>query len=105
MAVVYVDENDVPHADTINVEAGGTDDPTPTRVTGDEAAEHRLRLSYPLLCARFLDGYTEQQCARGEKTTVPGVRVMIARELRRAAMDPSTKSGPGHALITMSGTH
>lgn len=102
MAVIYWDENDVPHAESVNVQAGTAEDTRRTRVHDDEQAETRLRELYPLLCARYLDGYTEQQCARGQGTTVPEVRVRIARELRRATMDPSTKAGPGHALVTMS---
>lgn len=73
-------------------------------VKDDEIAEWRLRQRYPLLCERFLDGYSEVQVARGQKVTVLEIRIRIGRELRKARLDPMTKSGAGRCLVSMSDT-
>lgn len=61
----------------------------------------RLRKRYPLLCERFLDGYTATQVARGHGMSAETFRIEVDIELYSARRDPMTKSGPGRSLITM----
>jgi hypothetical protein len=67
----------------------------------DEVSEWRLRQRYPLLCERFLDGYTAAQVARGHKMSAEKLRIELDIELYSARRDPMTNSGPGRALIAM----
>jgi hypothetical protein len=60
-----------------------------------------MRQRYPLLCERFLDGYTAAQVARGHGMSAEKLRIELDIELYSARRDPLTKSGPGKAVITM----
>lgn len=103
MAVVsYDDGSDSYRVRSVNLESGSASDTYSPEDRGDLAAERLLRSRYPLLCQRFLDGYTVEQCARAERVSVAEAGIRIARELRRAERDPLTQAGLGRALITMS---
>lgn len=67
----------------------------------DEIQEWRLRQRYPLLCERFLDGYTAAQVARGHGMSAEKLRIELDIELYAARRDPMTNSGAGKVLITM----
>jgi hypothetical protein len=73
-------------------------------VHDDEVSEWRLRQRYPLLCERFLDGYTEAQVARGHGMSMATFRTELAIELYSAKRDEMTTHGPGRMIITMADT-
>jgi hypothetical protein len=105
MAVVHYDDgSDTYRVRTVNLESGSAYDTDEPADPNEVAAERELRSKYPLLCERFLDGYSESQVARGHGATVARIRQMVAVELYNAQLDPHTKSGLGHALVTMPAT-
>lgn len=67
----------------------------------DEVSEWRLRKRYPLLCERFLDGYTEAQVARGHDMSSAKLRIELDIELYSARRDDITAYGPGKTVLTM----
>jgi hypothetical protein len=74
-------------------------DPPPLH--DDEVSEWRLRKRYPLLCERFLDGYTEAQVARGHDMSPATLRIELDIELYSARRDDMTAYGPGKTVLTM----
>lgn len=70
-------------------------------VHDDEVSEWRLRKRYPLLCERFLDGYTEAQVARGHDMSPAMIRIELDIELYSARRDDITAYGPGKTVLTM----
>ena len=101
MAVMEYDPNaDVTYAKSVNVIAGSPYDTFEPQSEEDDMTEALCRERYPLLCERFLDGYTEAQVARGHRTSVTAIRARIGAESARAALDPQLKSGLGRALVT-----
>lgn len=70
----------------------------------DEVSEWRLRKKYPLLCERFLDGYTEAQVARGHGMSMAKLRIELDIEMYSARRDDITAYGLGRSLIAMADT-
>jgi hypothetical protein len=70
-------------------------------VHDDEVSEWRMRQRYPLLCERFLDGYTAAQVARGHMMSAETLRIELDIELYSARQDPLTETGPGRVVIKM----
>lgn len=62
-----------------------------------------MRQRYPLLCERFLDGYTAAQVARGHMMSAETLRIELDIELYAAKRDPLTECGPGKAVVAMAG--
>ncbi len=71
--------------------------------SGDDgyAEETELRKDYPLLCARFLDGYSEAQVARGQMWPAAKLRVELDIELYSFKRDKRSRFGTGKAVLAM----
>jgi hypothetical protein len=101
MAVMRYDpDSDITYAESVNITSGGPLDTDEPASKAEESTERLYRERYPLLCARFLDGYTEAQCARWRRVSLAGVRALINSEHQRAVADPMLRSGLGRALVT-----
>jgi hypothetical protein len=70
-------------------------------MTDDYSQECELRESYPLLCERFLDGYSDDQVARGHMLSMAKLRIEFDIELYSLRLDERSRKGPGHVLLVM----
>jgi hypothetical protein len=68
-------------------------------IRDDEIIEWRLRRNYPLLCERFLDGYTLHQVASGHRLSSRDMQTEIDIEVYAAKRDPMCSDGLGKLLI------
>lgn len=70
----------------------------------DEIIEWRLRRNYPLLCQRFIDGYSLHQVASGHGLSSRDMQTEIDIEVYAAKRDRMCCSGLGQLLITHADT-
>ena len=71
------------------------------KIRDDEVTEWRLRKRYPILCARFLDGYTVAQVARSYGWSPKALCIESDIELYEARRDELCARDLGHQLIAM----
>jgi hypothetical protein len=98
----YDEASDSYHVESVNITNGSPADPRPNgALSDDDILESHMRQRYPLLCERFLDGYTEAQVARGHHMSSEKCRIELDIELYSAKRDPLTQSGPGHSVLVL----
>jgi hypothetical protein len=101
MATLYYNrDTDVYEARSINT----TSSASYTRSHGSDdgySQECEMRESYPLLSERFLDGYSDEQVARGHMLSVAQLRIEFDIELYSLRRDVRSFKGPGHVMLVM----